>query len=531
MVRNPREKSGPLWLAECALECPDQVWLQEVDGRSLTFGAAYDSMLRWAMAFHSIGVAANDNVVTMIPNSIDATLIWLGLTSLRAVDTGCNHDYRGRMLEYLITNSHARFMVVSSRFLPQLALLEGPIGALETVIVPDADEGFPSLEGIKMVGRTAFLDGKEPIRDLDLPQPWDISCIVYTSGTTGPSKGVLVPWAQIHAQADGLFNGVEFGESEGFYNIFPPFHGSNRFMTILSLWAQGRLVIRERFSGTDFWNDIRNFHCTTTALLGTTAPYLYKQEPRVDDAVNPLERVIIFPVIPEFREFRRRFGVRLRTCFSMTEISVPIISGWDDIENHQSCGRLRDGYPGTEVKVVDAHDYEVTPGEVGELIVRTSVPWTMNQGYFGMSEKTMEAWRNGWFHTGDGFKCDETGNFYFVDRIKDAIRRRGENISSFEVESFIIEHPAVIECAVIGVPSELGEDEVKAVIVRKDGQRLSPPELIGFLMPRMPKFMIPRYIEFVNELPKTQATARVQKVELRKNAMNEKTWDREKADK
>ena len=527
MVEYVREKSGPSWLAEYAQTSPDEVWLQEVGGRNLTFGAAYHSMLRYAQAFHTLGVAPGDNVVTMIPNTIEATMIWLGLTSLHAVDTGCNHDYRGRMLEYLITNSRARVMVAAARFLPQLAELTGPVGALETIIVPDADDGFPAIPWANVIGHAAFLAGQEPKLDLDLPQPWDISCIVYTSGTTGPSKGVMVSWAQIHAQADGLFNGVEFGEGEGFYNIFPPFHGSNRFMTILSFWARGRLVIRERFSGKDFWNDIRTYGCTTTALLGTTAPFLYKQEPQPDDADNPLDRVIMFPVIPEFRDFRRRFGVHLRTCFSMTEISVPIISGWDDIEDPRSCGRLRDGYPGTEVRVVDAHDYEVPPGTVGELLVRTSVPWTMNQGYFGMPEKTAEAWRNGWFHTGDGFKRDEHGNFYFVDRIKDALRRRGENISSFEVESFINEHPAVLECAVIAVPSELGEDEVKAVIVLKDGQTVQPSELIAFLTPRMPRFMVPRYIEFVGELPKTQATARVQKVELRKNALNALTWDRE----
>ena len=153
----------------------------------------------------------------------------------------------------------------------------------------------------------------------------------------------------------------------------------------------------------------------------------------------------------------------------------------------------------------------------------------MNIGYYGMPEKTAESWRNGWFHTGDGFKVDADGNFFFVDRLKDAIRRRGENISSFEVEGYVNEHPDVAETAAIGVPSELGEDEVKVLVVRKPESSLSERELVEYLIPKMPRFMVPRYIEFVDGLPKTEATSRTQKVKLRENAINDSTWDREAA--
>jgi crotonobetaine/carnitine-CoA ligase len=181
------------------------------------------------------------------------------------------------------------------------------------------------------------------------------------------------------------------------------------------------------------------------------------------------------------------------------------------------------------VRIVDEHDIEVPAGVVGELIVRTRVPWTVNAGYLGMPEQTAEAWRNGWFHTGDAFRYDEDGNFYFVDRIKDSIRRRGENISSFEVEAYVNEHPAVLESAAIAVPSEHGEDEVKVCVVLKPDGILEPEELIEHLIPRMPRFMVPRYVELVDALPKTEATQRVQKVLLREEPLNDKTWDREKA--
>jgi crotonobetaine/carnitine-CoA ligase len=190
---------------------------------------------------------------------------------------------------------------------------------------------------------------------------------------------------------------------------------------------------------------------------------------------------------------------------------------------------VRRGYPGYEVRVVDEHDYDVGPGEIGELVVRTAEPWTMNAGYLGMPDRTADAWTNGWFHTGDAFTYDRDGNMFFVDRARDCIRRRGENISSFEVEAEVNAHPLVAESAAIGVPAELGEEEIKVLVVAKPGAALSPVELTEFLIPRVPRFMVPRYIEFVPELPKTEATMRVKKYLLRDGALNPATWDREAA--
>jgi crotonobetaine/carnitine-CoA ligase len=211
----------------------------------------------------------------------------------------------------------------------------------------------------------------------------------------------------------------------------------------------------------------------------------------------------------------------------MTEIGAPFASDGYRLANARSCGRLRTGWAGYEVRIVDDHDEPLGAGEVGELVVRTSEPWVVNRGYYGMPEVTAEAWRNGWFHTGDGFMYDEDGNYYFVDRIKDAIRRRGENISSFEVEALVNRHPEVAESAAVAVPSEYLEDEVKVCVVRSEGAELSHAQLVEFLVPTMPSFMVPRYVEFVDALPKTEATMRTQKIKLREAALNEHTWDRE----
>jgi crotonobetaine/carnitine-CoA ligase len=247
------------------------------------------------------------------------------------------------------------------------------------------------------------------------------------------------------------------------------------------------------------------------------------------DADNPLRNVSMGPLVNEVEEFKRRFGVQVSTGYGMTEIAVPLASDAWNLANATSCGRVRTGYPGYDVRVVDEWDRPLGPDEVGELIVRTAEPWTMNAGYYNMPAETAAAWRNGWFHTGDAFRYDADGNYYFVDRIKDAIRRRGENISSFEVEAYVIRHPAVAECAAVAVPSEHSEDEVKVVVVPAPGAVVDPRELIEFLMPTMPRFMIPRYVEIVDALPKTP-TMRVRKVELRTAAaVTDATWDREAA--
>jgi crotonobetaine/carnitine-CoA ligase len=298
-------------------------------------------------------------------------------------------------------------------------------------------------------------------------------------------------------------------------------------MFFLTADRHGQLALRETFSLSEFWNDIRRFDCYSCGLVGPMAALLMLAPPEPNDADNPLQTTFMGPLIPQVEEFKTRFGVRVGTGFGMTEVGVPLSSNGFDLVNPKSCGRRRTGPPGYEVRVVDEHDEEVPPGTIGELVVRADEPWVINAGYWNMPDKTAAAWRNGWFHTGDGFKEDVDGNFYFVDRLKDAIRRRGENISSFEVEAGVNAHPAVQECAVIGVPSELGEDEVKAVIVLRPDTELAPAELIEFLEPRMPRFMVPRYVEFLAVLPKTDATFRTQKVKLRADALNDRTWDRE----
>jgi len=519
-----RVTSIPRRLEQRAAEHPDRPFALEVGGRELTYGEFQAEALQWAAALRGIGIEPGDRVVTMTTPSITAFSAWIGMAWLGAVDTACNTDYRGRMLAYLLANSGAKAVLVESQWVDRLAEVADRTPALETVIVV-GDEGVDGDHPWRVMSTTELLRDVKPEDDLEAPAVWDTAMMIYTSGTTGPSKGVLIPWGQQYENTVGVIPADDLDADDCYYSPFPMFHGSGRIPLCLMTASGGRFVLPGQFSPTRYWEDIRSYGCTTTGFVGAMSLFLFSQPPSDDDADNPLKRAIMLPVIPQYRDFEERFGVKLRTCYAMTEVAPPFGTDWD-ITDPRSCGQVR---PGFDVRLVDEHDFQVPSGEVGELIVRHQDPWTLNQGYFGMRDKTADAWRNGWFHTGDAFRRDEAGDYFFVDRIKDAIRRRGENISSFEVEALVNAHPGVAETAAIAVPSEWGEDDVKICVVPAEGADVTEEQLVRDLISTMPRFMVPRYVEFVEALAKTEATHRVKKVELRRDALNDRTWDREAA--
>lgn len=517
-----RELVLPHLLASRAAECPDRTFLQEVDGRSISYADLHRHTLIWADAYRRLGTVPGDRVAVMLPTGIDAVSAWLGLSWLCAWEVPVNTAYVGRMLHYLLEHSRSKMLVTARAYVERLSDVAAELTHLKAVVVADEGEVRGNLP-FRMIGRSEFLTGATPATDLDGPGPADIATVMYTSGTTGPSKGVLVPWAQLHATAaTSIFTG-DFGSDDAYYMPFPLFHISGKGPIYTFALVGGRVVIRPSFHTSSFWDDIRRYRCTTTLLLGAMANFINRQPRRPDDAATPLHTVVMVPLIAELEDFKQRFGVRVSTAFNMTEISVPIHSdGWT-LANLESCGRVRPGY---EVRVVDDNDEELGPGTIGELIVRSREPWTLMAGYLDMPEATAAAWRNLWLHTGDAFRYDADGNYYFCDRISDTIRRRGENISSAEVEEVVNEHPGVLESAAIAVPSEWGEDEVKIVVVPLPGERVEPAGLIDFLSPRLAGFMVPRYVEVVESLPMTP-TEKVRKVELRARGITPTTWDRE----
>jgi carnitine-CoA ligase len=433
-----------------------------------------------------------------------------------------NTQYKGPMLRYAANYAEARIGVVDGTYLKVIAEVAGDLEHLERLVVVNPPRTIPDLP-FEVVEAEAFLADAKPADDLPGPEYHQTACMIFTSGTTGPSKGVLMPWAELYEFPAFQDPTTTLAPGQGLYQVLPAFHAAGKVGLYMGALASARTVCREVFSITEFWSDVTRYDCHAAGVVGPLAEILLQMPVHPDEAGNPLERVMMGPLIGQVDEFRRRFGVEVITGYGMTEIGVPLASPGYHLANATSCGRVREGY---ELRVCNEFDEPLGPGEVGELLVRHRYPWRLNSGYWRMPEKTAEAWRNGWFHTGDAFRYDEDGNFYFVDRIKDAMRRRGENISSFEVELHVAEHPEVLECAAFPVRSELGEDDV-AVVVSAD--ELDPRELIEWLIPRMPRFMIPRYVKVTtDELPRT-ATMRVQKFVLADGFPDDDTFDREAA--
>jgi crotonobetaine/carnitine-CoA ligase len=252
--------------------------------------------------------------------------------------------------------------------------------------------------------------------------------------------------------------------------------------------------------------------------------FLSKNPPRADDRDNPLRRVLATPVNDTLKELAARYDFEYFTGFGMTEAPIPLVEEPNSGAINR-CGKPRTG---VQCRIVDAHDLEVPAGQVGELVLRCDLPWVLTAGYHQMPEATIAAWRNGWFHTGDAFRVDTEGFYHFVDRLKDAIRRRGENISSSEVEAAVIAHPDIKDAAAVPVPADEEEDEVLIVVEPRPGRSIDPAALIEFLRPRLAHFMVPRYVRVLAELPKTP-TSKVRKPLLRQEGVTADTWDREAA--
>ncbi len=489
------------------------------NGDRWTYAALRARVVATAVGLQRLGVRQGDHVAAWLPNGREALLAFYAINYLGAVFVPFNTAYRGKLLEHVLANSDATLLIAHAGLLDRLGDIDA--AAIDTVVV--VGDGAPPARFAAVA--FAALDGDEAdLAPLVRPiEPWDNQSIIYTSGTTGPSKGVLSSYCHLYTNAGPDSWHFIHGEDRFLVNM-PIFHIGGLGLPFVMLARGGSIALMENYSTERFWDFVRDTQCTAMFLLGVMATFLMKAPASPRDREHRIRAAFMVPLTEAAGPFHARFGVDIYTIFNMTEVSSPIVSDANPVKAG-TCGKVR---PGAEVRLVDGNDCEVPVGAVGEMLVRTDRPWAMNSGYYKNPDATAAAWRNGWFHTGDAFRRDAEGYFYFVDRVKDAIRRRGENISSFEVESEIIAHPHVREAAVIGVPSEYSEDEVMAVIAAVPGQSIDCAELIEFLTGRMSYFMIPRYIRILDELPKT-ASAKVQKAELRVAGITADCWDRDKA--
>jgi crotonobetaine/carnitine-CoA ligase len=481
---------------------------------------------RCANAFLDLGIAKGDKVSIMLPNCPDFIYIWFGLAKIGAVEVPVNTNYKGEFLRHIIDQSDSRILLIDGQYLDRLKAIEDDLKKLEKVIVLGDLEGHKRHKiRIPIISYDVFFNHSEDPVDIKV-HPWDPISIIYTSGTTGLSKGALGPHKFWIVVAEKLLEYREGGKDDIFYTFLPLYHFNAQVLTTLTaLVAEAEMVLSDRFSASRFWDEIRACGATHFNYLGAVMPILAKQSRKDNDPDNPA-RVALGAGCPAavMEEVEARFGIKCLEGFGMTEIGIPIHVRVDD-RRPGSCGKPMDIY---ELKLFDDEDNEVPVGEIGEFVFRPKEPFIMMSEYYNMPEKTMEAYRNLWFHTGDLGKMDEDGYFYFMDRKKDALRRRGENISSFEVERVINTHPKVLESAAVAVKSELAEDEVKICVVLQPGESLDYEELINYAKERMPYFAVPRYVEFMDKLPKTP-TERIQKYILKQAGVTDATWDREKA--
>ena len=483
-----------------------------------TYAETHEAVSRCAGTLRSAGIQPGDRVAIICSNRIEFLELVLGCAWLGAIAVPINVASRGPQLQHILSNCAARLLVMEAAYAENLALLYPPELAVEAIWLIDGTTQV----NIGEVVSISMPRGSERIAAAPV-RPGDLALILYTSGTTGPSKGVCCPQAQYFWWAVNTASLLQLRADDVLCSSLPLFHTNalNTFYQALLIGAS--VCFEKRFSASRFFASLTRHRATVSYLLGAMVPILLSR-PRSSEEAAHTVRIALAPGVPAqfHEEFKHRTGIHLLDGWGSTETNFVLGT---TIE-HQKPGLMGPVFEGFQARVVDDQDREVADDTAGELVVRADDPLAFATGYFRAPEKTVEAWRNLWFHTGDRVVRQSGGYFRFVDRLKDAIRRRGENISSFEVEQVLLSHSAVANAAAFPVRSPLAEDEVMAAVILHPGQRLTEAELIAFCEPRLPYFAVPRYLEFVYQLPTTES-GKVQKYKLRERGVTERTWDRE----
>lgn len=497
----------------------DRVYLDVPStGETYTYSKTADIAARVASGLAARGLRPGDRLMFLMPNSSSFMFSWMATSLAGFVQVPINTAYSGAFLEHQVRTTSPSMAIIAAEFAPRLIESREACKSISRVFMVDRSE-----EAEKALTAAGYaVESFETLKvsekvQLHVPGPTELSGIFFTSGTTGLSKGVMMPQSHLYIFADQVVSLCKLTDEDVHMSMGPLFHGNAQFMAAYPAFIAGaRYVMREKFSASNWSRWLHESGVTVTNFLGAMMDWVWKTPPDPIDSQNRLRVLFSAPTASSIMEgFRQRFGVKeFVEVFGLTETSTMILAPYGVPRPAGSCGAASTWY---DVRLVNPDtDEEVPVGEVGELCIRAKHPWTTCQGYYGMPEKSLEMFRNCWLHTGDGLKRDKDGWYFFVDRLKDAIRRGGENISSYEVEQAVLGHPAIAECSAVGVPAdaEAGEDEVMVCMVLAPGATLTPEEAWAWCDKRLPKFAAPRYLAFLDALPATPS-GKIRKAALR----------------
>lgn len=473
-----------------------------------------------AQALVDAGIRPGDRVALMCSNRPEFLQVYLGCAWLGAIAVPINTALRGFQLSHIFRNSLPALLVVEAQFVDAIESVEAGVDLPpRTWIVGAAAAAVDArLSAVPLPA----LGAAAPAGAV---RPGDTVAILYTSGTTGPAKGVCCPQAQLFWW--GIYSARALGIREGdvLFTTLPLFHTNALNAFYQALLNGCTYVLEPKFSASGFWAAAQRHKATVGYLLGAMASMLLAQPKNANDKAHRLRVALGGGVPPQIHgPFLERFGVPLVDGYGSTETNF-VFAGTIPSDRPGTMGYLAEGI---EARIVDENDLALADGQAGELVLRAREPFAFATGYFGMPEKTVEAWRNLWFHSGDRVVRDADGHYQFIDRMKDSIRRRGENVSSWEVEQTIQSHPAVAACAIYPLPSELGEDEVAAAILLEPGQSLEPVDIVRHCEGQIAYFAIPRYVRILSQMPLTE-NGKIKKGMLREAGITTDTWDREAA--
>ncbi len=506
---------------------PNEPFVTEVDGRTESYGQFAERASALAHFYAECGVAVGHMVAVLCHNGIPALHGWMAASLIGAVDVTVNSAYRGELLAHVLRTTQPKVALVDARLVDGLLEVRDQLPFLTHVVIIGAGEVPADDYGFQISRYEEVVETRVPMPAREI-EPQDPAAVMFTSGTTGPSKAVLLPNAQVCLLAHQVIVNMRLSADDVYYNAHPLHHIAGKFMGVLAVFtAGGHLMLDRKFDAEAWLATIRRVGATVGIAHGPMIEMIHATAPTSDDRNHQLRRLMCCPLPKSIgRAFEQRFGLRGIEMWGMTEVTCPCWTSLDSEHPLGSCGKPMDEW--FDVRIVNPEtDRELQPGETGEIVVRPRSPWTTFAGYLGAPEATVEAWRNLWFHTGDAGWRDNDGYFFILDRIKDRIRRRAENISSYEIEAAALQLTAIREAAAVGVPSGMeGDDDIKLCVALD--RPVEPADILMFLAARLPHFMVPRYIEIMPLLPRTP-TNKLKKRELRDGGVGPHTWDRHRA--